>query len=218
MPAGSPATQHVDWKAAETAVAAGVPFPDVAQSLGIKFWTLWKRAQRGKWFIPSTALKRAEKAAREHQQSAAKSLQASNQAGSLGKALCPKLSNGPFSEGENGEGSTEKRSSTDEKIGALMLQTLERNDDRASLLASGIAVKALEKASKRKKPIELDTIAEVDKALMVTKRAAGKDRDEQGVTVNLFSPQAGARPVESARSFRVRVQEAEVIESKAVTQ
>lgn len=207
----APSLPGIDWKAAETAVAAGVPIADVAESIGVKFWTLWKRAQRGNWFIPSTAIKRAEKAAREHQQNAATTLKAHNQALPEGKALSPRLSNGLDPEGQNGGGRMSKRDDSDEKIGALMLQTLEKNDDKASLLASGIAVKALEKASKSRKAIELDSIQDVDKALMVTKRAAGKDRDETGVTVNLFSPQAGTRPVESARGFRVRVQEAETL-------
>jgi predicted PP-loop superfamily ATPase len=102
---------------------------------------------------------------------------------------------------------------SDDHAAALVLQNLERNDERISLLASGMALKAVENANKRKKSLPINTVQDLDKAVMISKRAAGKDREESKVTVALFGGQQSAQGpmIDAAKRFRVRIAEGEVV-------
>jgi hypothetical protein len=214
MPAALPG---VDWNAAKNAIAAGVPVPQVAKDLGIPFRRLQKRAQRGEngipWFRPHQALRRykAETKTRaaslpQSHQGSPPTLNRNIEGGQHATALTR------VSQHVSLTPKTSDLRASDDHAAALVLQNLERNDERISLLASGMALKAVENANKRKKSLPINTVQDLDKAVMISKRAAGKDRDDSKVTVALFggAQAAGAIP-EAAKRFRVRVQEAEVI-------
>lgn len=192
MPA---ALEGIDWEAAKTALAMGARMEDVASDLGIKFRALQKRAQRGKWLISHTLLKRAQRAREDAQASGSTPETLKTLPGVGVSRAVSKVGN-----------ETESR----EKAGALALQTLERNDQKISLLSSGMALRSVEVASKRKKALPINSVQDLDKALMISKRAAGKDKPDTAVTLALFGGHAGPMP-EAARGFRVKVHEAEEI-------
>lgn len=199
MPA---ALQGVDWEAAKTALAMGARMEDVAKDLGIGFRTLQKRAQRGKWLVATTAIAKAQR-----------SLTKGELAQSVQNVI-PGISGLVSKRGSLTPDHAQKQAEIEAKGAVLALQTLERNDEKTSVLASTMALKAVENASKRKKALPINTLQDLDKAVMITKRAAGKDREESKVTVALFgggAASAGSAMPEAARQFRVRVQDVETV-------
>jgi hypothetical protein len=62
-------SRHTDeeWQTARTLVENAVPMPEVAERLGISYENLKKKAQRNNWFVPSTALAKAQTALTERQ-------------------------------------------------------------------------------------------------------------------------------------------------------
>lgn len=209
MPA---ALEGVDWDAAKAAAAMGARLEDIAKDMGVPFRTLQKRAQRGKWLVAYTLLNKAQRA-RKAAQGAGNPRGNPRTAGNPPDVLPQTLAKLP------GIGVSEVSQTDDldaksrEKGGALVLQTLERNDERISVLASGMALKAVESANKRKKALPINTVQDLDKAVMISKRAAGKDREESKVTVALFGGQQSAQGpmIDAAKRFRVRIADAEVI-------
>lgn len=214
----------IDWTAAKNAIAAGIPVPQVAKDMGIPFRRLQKRAQRGEkgvpWFRPHQALRRYKAQAKTR----ANSLPPPHTSTPTQHPNTPSTTdahtgtsgNETLSRVSRHVSLTPKSSDlrgSDDLAAALVLQNLERNDERISLLASGMALKAVEGAAKRKKSLPINTVQDLDKAVMISKRAAGKDREESKVTVALFGGQQGAQGpmVDAAKRFRVRIADAEVI-------
>jgi hypothetical protein len=62
-------SQHTDeeWQTARTLVENAIPMPEVAERLGISYENLKKKAQRNNWFVPATALAKAQTALTERQ-------------------------------------------------------------------------------------------------------------------------------------------------------
>lgn len=216
----APSLPGVDWNAAKAALAMGARLEDVAKDMGIKFRTLQKRAQRGNWLIAHTLIKRTQ---RERQRILASQgsppTHPSTQDPQTPSQTQPQHPNQPETTAQPLPGlrlsnvsKVENEAQSWEKGGALVLQTLERNDERISVLASGMALKAVEGAAKRKKSLPINTVQDLDKAVMISKRAAGKDREESKVTVALFGGQGAQGPmIDAAKRFRVRIADAEVI-------
>jgi hypothetical protein len=211
------AALNVDWEVGKRALAAGVPMAQVAESLGVKFRSLQKRAQRGEngvpWFIPGPAIKRLQR----EQAQAAKAIQKQQEAAAKGAGLqnaqCLSLSQGPIPKGKNGGGAGDQRDDTGAKTAALVLQTLGKNEEKASLMASNIATQLIEQAatSKKHKLARLEDVQDLAKALGVVRTANGSDKEDGKVTVNLFAPQGGGGPIDAASRFRRRVIDVEAV-------
>jgi hypothetical protein len=202
------------WQTARDSIAAGVPYNDVARATGIPRNTIEKRASREKWHVPGTALSRARKtlAALASSKSPphthttdAQSLPTETHSHSSGIVRRDDF------RGENGAKTTDPREVANEKTGALVLQTLAKNEERASLLASNIALTLIEKAAKggRHRLAPLEDVQDLDKALRIAKTANGSDKEDGRITVNLFAPNGSSQPVEAARAFRRKVVEVE---------
>lgn len=194
----APSLPGVDWNVAKAALAMGAKMEDVARNLGVGFRTLQKRAQRGKWVIATKAI-RAAKRQDSLSPDAARPLPA---------IVSHNVSQTQFEgekRGENRVASQYRVNETEEKAGAMILQHLQDNDDRGSVIASDIALDALSRAKRSKTKIKLESIQDVDKAVRVLKVSNGKNEDDSRVTVNLFAGGTSAQPVEAARAFRRKV-------------
>jgi hypothetical protein len=202
MPA---ALEGVDWEAARTALAMGARMEDVAKHTGIPFETLRKRARRSGWTIATKVIRDAQKAQERGSlpqmltQTPAKAL---SQTCPIDPDSDPELQE---TRGEYGVRTIPSREASEEKAGAMILQHLQNNDDRGSVIASDIALDALSRAKRSKTKIKLESIQDVDKAVRVLKVSNGKGEDDSRVTVNLFAGGSSAQPVEAARMYRRKV-------------
>ncbi len=223
------------WQTARDSVAAGVPYNEVAKATGIRRNTIEKRASRDKWHVPGTAINKVRKtlAAPPQAQKAQAATQEGAAAQDTGKAATaragsltgPQTTAGALSvgrqnnrilrgeTGEKGAKLSDQRDEANAKTAALVLQTLGKNEEKASLMASNIATQLIEQAatSKKHKLARLENVQDLSKALGVVRTANGSDKEEGRVTVNLFAPQGSSGPIDAASRFRRRVIDVEAV-------